>query len=422
MHLKGVMIVAATLAAQQVAGANTLYRSDFETAHPADWIYSSNVAGDTASALDGGGAANYAFDYSSVGIPAAPNQSSTRGLQLQVALPGTTVLQGDNVSPVGLVLPSQYRVSFYAWQNANGPYPTGGDGATLVTKVAIGASGTNDEWNGGTLTAVNVGVTNDGGSTYADWRAYTSTYPNGKGVPLLPKNGVFPAGTGMPAVDNLHAYYSSFTGGTAPAAQTALYPQQTGSTPAGTLAFGWHEWVVTKSATSVTWTVDGKLITTIGSAFLPASFGPNIGLGMVDSVVPASTDPNAAALQFSIIDGLSVDSLTNLLVGDANYDNVVDFADLLALAKHYGATDGQGWNSGDFNADGAVNFNDLLLLAAHYGPSAGTSARAAAELPSAFTSDWLLAQSLVPEPAVLLLGLAVPALTARRRTSHRASA
>jgi parallel beta-helix repeat protein len=64
------------------------------------------------------------------------------------------------------------------------------------------------------------------------------------------------------------------------------------------------------------------------------------------------------------------------LPGDANRDGVVNFNDLLALAKNYNATD-KTWAEGDFNGDGVVNFNDLLLLAQRYGSPQGTASTAA---------------------------------------------
>jgi hypothetical protein len=53
------------------------------------------------------------------------------------------------------------------------------------------------------------------------------------------------------------------------------------------------------------------------------------------------------------------------LIGDATRDRVVNFDDLLALAKNYNGT-GKTLAQGDFNADGTVNFDDLLLLAKNY--------------------------------------------------------
>jgi uncharacterized membrane protein len=79
--------------------------------------------------------------------------------------------------------------------------------------------------------------------------------------------------------------------------------------------------------------------------------------------------------------------------GDTNYDDIVDFTDLLTLAQHYGQS-GNGnifWETGDFNFDWAVNFDDLLTLAQYY------------NAPATFESDWLLARSMVPEPASLAI-------------------
>jgi hypothetical protein len=54
-----------------------------------------------------------------------------------------------------------------------------------------------------------------------------------------------------------------------------------------------------------------------------------------------------------------------VLGGDANRDRVVNFADLLVLARNYNGT-GKGYAGGDFNYDGVVNFGDLLILARAY--------------------------------------------------------
>ena len=103
------------------------------------------------------------------------------------------------------------------------------------------------------------------------------------------------------------------------------------------------------------------------------------------------------------------------LLGDANLDRTVNFDDLLALAKNYGVTSGKFFSQGDFTYDGGVDFNDLLALAKNYNQSF-----AAADLASAtsadFTTDFLLAKSLVPEPtSIALLGLPIAAFARRRR-------
>jgi ELWxxDGT repeat protein len=54
-----------------------------------------------------------------------------------------------------------------------------------------------------------------------------------------------------------------------------------------------------------------------------------------------------------------------VLAGDVNGDRVVNFNDLLVLAKNYGRS-GVGLAEGDFDGDGVVNFADLLMLAKNY--------------------------------------------------------
>jgi hypothetical protein len=103
---------------------------------------------------------------------------------------------------------------------------------------------------------------------------------------------------------------------------------------------------------------------------------------------------------------LGIDDIRALrLPGDATFDNVVNFNDLLALAQNYNTTTGATWHQGDFDFNGAVNFNDLLTLAQNYNSTGLTGGLTGI---SSFDADWALAQTLVPEPtaAVALLFLA----------------
>ena len=104
--------------------------------------------------------------------------------------------------------------------------------------------------------------------------------------------------------------------------------------------------------------------------------------------------------------------------GDANVNGNVGFDDLLSLAQHYNQTGGAIWGDGDFSGDGNITFSDLLLLAKEFGKGAAGAAGASfasADVDSSFASDWALAQSLAPEPAMILgLTLAGPLLRRRR--------
>jgi hypothetical protein len=54
-----------------------------------------------------------------------------------------------------------------------------------------------------------------------------------------------------------------------------------------------------------------------------------------------------------------------VLAGDVNRDRVVNFDDLLVVAKNYNKT-GTAYTDGDLSGDGLVNFDDLLILAKGY--------------------------------------------------------
>ena len=99
-------------------------------------------------------------------------------------------------------------------------------------------------------------------------------------------------------------------------------------------------------------------------------------------------------------------------LGDANFDGMVNFDDLIILAQHYNQTNAsKAINVGDFNLDGSVNFDDLIVLAQNYNKT-GTDAIVSAD--ASFASDWALAQSLVPEPATLAAIAWVPLMHRRR--------
>jgi autotransporter-associated beta strand protein len=114
-------------------------------------------------------------------------------------------------------------------------------------------------------------------------------------------------------------------------------------------------------------------------------------------------------------EGQLIDGTTLLLIytilGDASLDRIVNFDDLLTLARNYNGT-GKVWTQGDFDYDGDVDFDDLLNLARSYNQTAPASTMA--HLDASFAADWALAQSVVPEPTTLA-ALALFAPLARRR-------
>jgi hypothetical protein len=139
-------------------------------------------------------------------------------------------------------------------------------------------SGATAEWAGassGVLFAASL----DGGSS-SDFRLY--------------KNNAVDATAATYAAGGQNgslAYYSVFGGESAPAAQVALFPGQTGVTDAGEIAFRWYEVTIDKVGNNIAWAVDGKPIASSSLDGVALS-GDNIVLGLFDSNASSSPEPN----------------------------------------------------------------------------------------------------------------------------------
>jgi hypothetical protein len=275
--------------------AQTLFSENFDTDTSALWTVNSAAVNST------GNNAVFAFDYSTVGIPAAPGSAgTTRGLRLEANVSGGAQT-GLSVSPTGLILPSDYVLRFNLWQNFNGPAPGGGNGSTQVSGAGVGTAGTTAQWAGGpTYDSVFFGATGDGGSSI-DYRVYPAANT------AVPASGYYAAGTSLTpdSRNNADAYYAGFGNQTPPAAQTALFPQQTGATAAGAQGFQWHDVVITKNGGTVTWDIDGVRIATVPTSGLTLG-GNNILLNQYDINNTSSTDVNATALLFGLFDNVTV--------------------------------------------------------------------------------------------------------------------
>jgi len=275
-----------------VANAAPYYQNDFEADTSASWTIN-NGPSDYA--------ADFFFDYSTVGIPSAPNSSggSTRGMKLQ-ANQSMGIFSGMSVSPMGQSFSGDYSVTFDWWANFNGPFPAGGNGSTQLSTFGFGTSGVVPQWPGAIQDSVWFAATGDGGSS-ADWRAYSTAAPTG----YADTSGVYAAGSGAGSRNNSNAYYAGFGGNSAPAAQVALYAQQTGATAAGSAGMEWHQVRIDKAGNLATWKVDGVLIATIDLNTVTLG-GGNIFFGHSDINATSSTDPNDGALLFTLVDNIAV--------------------------------------------------------------------------------------------------------------------
>jgi hypothetical protein len=288
------LLGSATLCAQSSFGA--LYSTDFNTDDTANWTVNDPALSDIA--------VDFFYDYSAIGIPAAPNGSGTRGLKMTANNSGA-VFSGFSVSPTGQNFSGAYRVSFDMWQNYVGPVGPGGSGTTQLSLYGIGTTGTSAAWIGNTgawgsgANGIGFGTTLDGGSA-ADFRVYssaaTTSYPSGNPVYQSPGGTINESG----------AYYTSFfTSQSAPGAQLSLFPNQTGSTSPGETSFTWRRVTIEVDGAFANWSIDGLPLATVDLTTVTLG-GGNIFFGHNDTNAGSSSDPNDVLLNVTLIDNIEV--------------------------------------------------------------------------------------------------------------------
>ncbi len=277
-----------------LASGATLYSQDFNTDSTASWTVNDPALSDVT--------ANFFYDYSAIGVPAAPNGTGTTGLKMTANNSGG-VFSGFSVSPTGQSFTGDYVVRFDLWSNYAGPLGPGGNGTTQLSTYGLGIATNEVFWPGAaTKASVAFAHTLDGGSA-SDYRVYTSAAPSSAAA----GDPVYAAPGG--AINNSAAYYTSaFVGVSAPAGQLGAFPGQTGTTDAGEVAFRWLDIELTKIGNTVTWEIDGVLFATVNTSSLTLS-GNNIFFGHSDTNAGSSTDPNDTLLNVTLVDNIRVTTI-----------------------------------------------------------------------------------------------------------------
>jgi hypothetical protein len=333
MNRTTVALLIASAASLPVASrAALLFSDDFSTNTSANW----NV-NPFPTANAGAQSAEFAFDYSGFGIPAAPGSIDTKGLRLRANIPGGAaapvtsrpagVLSGLSVSPTGKNFGNTYQVSFYAWSNFNGAANANGladnansEGGTNNVLFALGTSGTTplvlgnpNAIAGSTIDGVVYGATGDGGIA-SDYRVFLAS-----NTAAPASSGVYSAGTandanGASPMANPNVYYTSipsFAPHTAPAVQLALSTAeygadasntQAGQTQAGAFGFAWHHVVLTRNGNTASWTIDDVPFSNADISALTLG-GNNFALGVSDVNTSTTRHPS---LLFTLFDNVTV--------------------------------------------------------------------------------------------------------------------
>jgi len=282
--------LAAALALASVSSAATLYSQDFNVDDTANWTVNPSTGVNATDTL-----ADFHYNYSAIGVPAAPNGTGTIGLKL-TANNSAGVFGGLTVSPTGKSFSGNYQVSFDIWQNYVGPLGPGGSGTTQFSQYGIGTANASSQWIGATKDSVSFGTTLDGGSAN-DYRAYTSAGLAASGSATY---------IGSASNNNSDAYYmTAYPAVSAPAGQVTLFSGQTGSTDPGETSFKWRRVTIDVSGGFANWSIDGTPLAKVDLSTVTLG-GGDIFFGHSDTNAGSSTDANRVALNVTLIDNVSV--------------------------------------------------------------------------------------------------------------------
>lgn len=358
-----VAIASLGLASHRVADAQTIWFDDFNTDTSDDY----NILEFTFG-RDG---AEFAFDYSQVGIPEAPNSltGGTTGVKFFVndpfedTEPRTGAVQiappdfGDVLADI-----DNYTLSYDLWMNVNGPLPAGGGGSTEAMLVGVGFNG-DIPIEAGISDGTYFTLTGEA-NVLTDVRSFTDDGFNGQnadGTPVNVAQDETPESLGLDANDY---YHIAFPGGV----DVAQLPvqggvdNQRGVTRPGQMAFMWNEVRVDVRGPEVSFYVNDLLIAQDQDADVDGTFM----VGMADYF---SSETDVPEWNFSVIDNLRVFVASS---GDFDGSGALDAPDMDLLTRAVQDEDHD--PAFDLTGDGLVNGSDRdqwinEIFGSYYGDS-----------------------------------------------------
>jgi hypothetical protein len=318
------LLLCAGLPACSVAAQSALFTDDFDAGtSAANWR-----TFDTGDAT-----ANFAYDYSAVGIPPAPRSvgGTTIGLRFSVNnISGAT--HAISAYPVGQSFSGDYLLKFDLWLNYNGG-PGGGTGSTEFSIAGINHTGTQVHWPENPASdGFSFAVTGEGGA-WEDYRAYRG--------PTM-RSGVYIAGS----QNHTHSFYQ------------ALFPSPTYETQ-GAPGKHWVEVEISQRDGAIEWRLNGTVISTrIDTAYTEG----NLLLGYMDTFTSIA---NPAADNFVIYDNVRIETFPPPDCNQNGVDDAIDIADGTSLdCNATGVPDEcETCIGGDFDGSGVVDLADYAGLA-----------------------------------------------------------
>lgn len=357
--------------------------------------------------------ATFGYDYSTLGIPEAPNSqpgdASTAGLQI-IANRDLNVVNSLAVFPTDMTFTGRYKFQFDLWMNAAGPFPDGAVGSTEHGGGAVGFD------NAATfpLSGASLIVSGEGWDT-PDYRLYAheelqlfTTHID----PDININDLYaPELTSANSEDDTYLQ-GIFPGQSPPAAQTSACAScasaQIGTVKDGTLGFRWATFTFTvdteagtaqvqitdadtqQTADIGTFTLDNTYVDrdTIDTKLITTLEG-NVAMIYRDRFESIINPADLADLSFGLYDNVLVEQIADTgLGGDYNEDGVVNAADYVVWRNNAGTS--FDLPNRDPDASGDVGPDDYQYWVEKFGDSAGSGAGSAKV-------------AAVPEPGSLML-------------------
>lgn len=329
----------------------------------------------------------FAFDYSTVGIPSAPNSSggTTIGMKLQANL-FSNALGGFSASPNDLDLTGDYTVAFDAWSSSLGPWPFGGSGSTNLSTFAVLTSGTISNTILQT-DGVFFAYTGDGGSS-ADFRAYSVEDQNSYQWPREDETDEHTTYHNVDGRNGTEQHYIDTVGSPTTVPQSVIdanpSADMSGTLFDGAAAFAWHRNEIKKIGNLVEWYVNDMLLITVDTTEFAGDLGGgNIAFGHADINFSSSTDVLAETLLFTLVDNIEVTEIVAASDNaDFDGDDLVAGDDFVTWQRNFEIGDGSALRAdGDADGDGNVGAVDLAVWQEQYGtnPNAAVAAQGVPE-------------------------------------------